>query len=139
MVIASTIIGYVLMTLVITQNQTFNITKVYNALLMGLWMGAIELVMFMFIGKAFTNIGYQIVLLILLLGIAALSWVITEQIGVDQKQFMLQMIEHHEMAIAMANKVKTKPQDPRLTPIVDNILTSQKQEISQMRSILATI
>lgn len=139
MVIASTVIGYVLMTLLILRNETINLTKIYGAVLMGLWMGVVELVMFMVMGKALTNVLYLLVLIAMFVGIGVLSWLIREQKGVDQRQFMLQMIEHHEMAIAMASKVKDKPQDPALTPIVNNILTSQQKEINEMRSILSRL
>ena len=104
---------------------------------MALWMGAIELVMFMFMTNTLMHSKYVIVLLVLLVIIAILTWSIRTQQNVDQSQFMLQMIEHHEMAIAMATKVKDKPQDPALTPIINNILTSQQQEINEMRNILS--
>lgn len=58
--------------------------------------------------------------------------IIRNQIFINDKQFELSMIEHHEMAIVMANKIKQKTLDPQLLQLANNIIQSQQQEINFM-------
>lgn len=135
MLVSSIIIGYYLsMTILLRENKTNNLNKLYQSLLMGLWMALIELVMigvFMFWSPFFT-----ILLVILVLAIAALSTMIYYQVGINENQFMLSMQEHHSMGIEMAKLAKDKLTDSRLVKLADNIIVSQKKEIDQMQEIL---
>lgn len=129
MIIASIIIGYYFsMTVLLTRNKTDNLQKVYFSLLMGVLMGIVELLML--------NHNQVILLLILLLLAIILTYLIQQQIGINERQFMLAMIEHHEMALVMSKKVKPKVTNPKLKHIVDEILESQQREIDLMHSIL---
>ncbi len=138
MVIASIIIGYfITMNVLINvrNNITDNLLKIYQSLLMGFLMGAIEIGMIIFILKLY-DFFYIMLLLILLLISAILVYVIYYQIGINENQFMLAMIEHHSMALQMVNGVKPKTTDPELLSIMDEILESQQREIDQMKNIL---
>ena len=53
------------------------------------------------------------------------------------REFMVQMIPHHEMAIMMAGMLEASTERPEMKQLADNILTSQSREIEMMRSWLA--
>lgn len=136
MLIASIIIGYYLtMTVILRANITDNRNKMYQALLMGFWMAFIELMMVGFIMGMWMP-AYTYITMILVLGIALLTYLIYNQVGINENQFMLSMQEHHQMAIDMAKLVRPKVVDPDLMKIVDNIIQSQEREIRQMEEIL---
>lgn len=136
MIIASIFISYYLtMTIILRRNFTDNRNKVYQSLLMGLWMGLIELLMVGFLMKIWNSV-YTMILILLIIGIIILTILIRTQIGIDQKEFLLSMIEHHQMAVDMSQLVKPKTTNPELLNLVNSIITSQQDEINQMRNLL---
>jgi uncharacterized protein (DUF305 family) len=50
-------------------------------------------------------------------------------------QFIDEMIPHHKMALEMVNNFYDKVENTDLISIMDNILTSQKKQIDQMKEI----
>jgi uncharacterized protein (DUF305 family) len=48
-------------------------------------------------------------------------------------RFLNAMIPHHEGALMMAQDVLDKSQRPEMKQLAENILTSQQQEIAQMK------
>jgi uncharacterized protein (DUF305 family) len=48
-------------------------------------------------------------------------------------RFLNAMIPHHEGALTMAQDVLSKSQRPEMKQLAENILTSQQQEIDQMK------
>lgn len=136
MIVASIFIGYYLtMTVIIRDSVTDNLNRLYQALLMGFWMGLIELLMVKFLMNIWQP-NYNILLGLLVIGIVLFTWLIYTQTGIDEKHFMLEMINHHNIAIDMTTLAQSKITDPELKQITNNIIQSQKQEISQMKSIL---
>ena len=53
------------------------------------------------------------------------------------KEFLKQMIVHHEMAIMMGNMLASGTERNEMKSLADNIITSQSKEIEMMRSWLA--
>ncbi len=136
MIIASIFISYYLtMTIILRRNFTDNRNKVYQSLLMGLWMGLIELLMVGFLMKIWNNM-YTMILVLLIIGIIILTILVRTQIGINQQHFLLSMIEHHQMAIDMSNLVKPKTINAELLDLVNSIITTQQDEINQMRNLL---
>lgn len=136
MIIASIFIGYYLtMTVILRDNKTNNRNKEYQSLLMGFWMGLIELLMVGFLMKIWYPI-YSIILLILIISIILFTWMIYEQVGINDNQFMLTMIEHHQMAVDMVRRVRPKTKNKKLIELMNNIETSQEEEIEQMKEML---
>ena len=60
---------------------------------------------------------------------------IRQQSLVGDEQFLRSMIPHHSGAILMCEENRLK--DPELTRLCLDIITSQKQEIAQMKQLLA--
>jgi sensor domain CHASE-containing protein len=79
---------------------------------------------------------YLPILIGLVISVVVLSWLIRQQVGIDENQFILSMIEHHQMAIEMATLVKPKVTKSKLGTLVNDIITTQKQEIDVMYSLL---
>jgi uncharacterized protein (DUF305 family) len=48
-------------------------------------------------------------------------------------EFIRQMIPHHEMAVMMAQMLQASTNRPEMKTLAENIITSQTQEIEQMR------
>ena len=62
-------------------------------------------------------------------------WGIRTQAAVTDRQFIRSMIPHHAGAILMCEENRLK--DPELVKLCQEIITSQKQEIVQMKQLLA--
>ena len=56
------------------------------------------------------------------------------QSAVSDKQFLKSMIPHHAAAILMCQETKIK--DPEINALCSNIISSQQQEIDQMKTLL---
>lgn len=52
------------------------------------------------------------------------------------REFIEQMIPHHEMAVMMAGMLQATTNRPEMKTLADNIITSQSREIEMMRSWL---
>lgn len=109
---------------------TNNLNKVYMAFFMTFLMILGEIILLQHSTNAFI-IGS----LIALSGIAL--YCIQEQIGITSSQFMSGMIEHHENAIFMAEKLLQRNDVPRpVQDLATNIIRTQTTEVAQMRSLL---
>lgn len=53
--------------------------------------------------------------------------------------FLRQMIYHHEGAIAMAKNILSYTQNPQLKKMAESIVTSQSQEVNEMKDLLKTM
>lgn len=49
------------------------------------------------------------------------------------KAFIEEMIPHHQMAVMMANMLKSQTRRPEMKKLADNIITAQTKEINEMR------
>jgi len=114
---------------------TDNLNKFYMAVFMGLQMGLIELLFFvLLLGGKITNVTI-IIFITLVIGIVFIGYKLyTLDFMRDDEQFMLAMIEHHSMALSMADKNQT--QNPRLKKIIADIKASQEAQIKEMYDIL---
>lgn len=63
-----------------------------------------------------------------------LIFLIRNQTLINGEQFARGMIEHHQMAIVMSEQILKKPkEDPFIHRLAENIITTQKQEIEEMK------
>lgn len=138
MITLSILIGYYTMTILIPKNKTNNLNKIYLSILMALYMGEIMLFIEALMNKRVTKFMIGIALL-LLVGIIILTQLIKKQIGINQKEYLKSMIEHHQMAIQMSEKLKEKPHDADVDTLLNNIMTSQGTEIEFMRKKLEKV
>jgi uncharacterized protein (DUF305 family) len=59
-----------------------------------------------------------------------------EQAADFDKEFVQEMIPHHQMAVMMAAMLKNGTQRPEMIELADNIIAAQTKEINQMRGWL---
>ena len=61
------------------------------------------------------------------------------QFGVDDKNYLKEMIEHHSMALLTSNSILGKTKNPAVINFATKIATTQEQEIADMRYLLKSI
>ncbi len=113
-------------------NVYSNLNQVYMAGLMTAPMVLIELLVMRGM-YADWRLNTMIVAVSLLLGV--LCWFgIREQVGIGNDQFLRSMIPHHAGAILMCNESSLS--SPEIQKLCAGIISSQQQEIAQMKSLL---
>lgn len=136
MIITSFIIQYFIMSL-ITVNDINNITvslgKFYMSVFMAILMGITEVIM----EDYFSNMiswNYYFVLFSLL----AISYILyIMQIGIDDKEYLKEMIEHHSMALLTSEEINKKTSNYKVKKLSNDIISSQSQQIDYMKNLLA--
>ena len=58
------------------------------------------------------------------------------QVWINDKQYLEEMIEHHSMAIFTSEEILKKTHSYQVSRLAKNILQNQKDEINEMRRIL---
>lgn len=114
-------------------NVYHNVNQVYMAGLMVPPMVVLELLLMRSMYRDRT-------MNVLALGLSAVllvaCWVgIREQVGVSDRQFIRSMIPHHAGAILMCEQATLD--DPRLRELCTEIVASQREEIRQLKALLA--
>lgn len=139
MTLISVIVSYFLLSNVMLtfKHGVYNtLNKVYMALLMGAVMAIIMLGIMIFRMPNISVTTY--ILLIIFICISIILVVrIRDQSNIEQEEFAKAMIEHHDMALLMSQRILAKPyQSSAVYSLADNIYTTQSQEIALMRSWL---
>jgi len=116
-------------------NITNSLGKVYLSIIMGLYMIILEIMMHDHQYNVFSMKYYGI--LIVLLGL--FIYLYRNQVGIDDKQYLKEMIEHHSMALLTSNEILKKTDDYNVSKLAKNIVQKQEDEIHIMKSILKDI
>jgi len=61
------------------------------------------------------------------------------QFGIDEKNYLQEMIEHHSMAILTSKQIINKTKNSVVSNFATKIVTAQEKEIEDMRYILKSI
>lgn len=110
-----------------------NINFLYMALIMWAPMSA---VMLWTMKSMYENQRLNLGLYALFAVVFAFSvWGMRDQVLVGDRQFLRSMIPHHSGAILMCERSKLT--DPEIRSLCEGIVSSQAQEIAQMKAILA--
>ena len=137
MVIGSFIIQYVIMSAIMT-NSYVNITnsmgKLYLSSIMAFMMGILEVFMHDFSHHT-THTSYYVPLFI---GLAVALILYRFQIGVTDKQYLNEMIEHHSMAILTSDEILKKTSNYHVRRLASQIAETQQAEIKQMKQMVAS-
>ena len=59
-----------------------------------------------------------------------------KQIGINNKQYLQNMIEHHSMALLTSEEILKKTDDYNIAKISKNIIQTQQDDIKNMSNIL---
>ena len=106
-------------------------TKIYTAMWMAMWMVGLELMMY-----PSTPLWAWLITFLLIGGIFYLS---RSQTGIDDRQYLQAMIQHHSSAILTSDRILEKTNDPEVKKLAMWISKSQQEEIDQMEGILDLI
>jgi Ca2+/Na+ antiporter len=135
MFIASFIIQYFAMPpIMISSNKYFtnSIGKAYLAAIMGLFMVLVEVGMHDHQYSVMSTYTYLWVIILL----AVLIYLYRKQIGVNDKQYLEGMIEHHSMALLTSEEILNKTDDYNIAKLAKNIIQTQTDEIKEMEDLL---
>jgi len=135
MFIASFIIQYFAMPpIMISSNKYFtnSIGKAYLAAIMGLFMVLVEVGMHDHQYSVMSTYTYLWVIVLL----AVFIYLYRKQIGINDKQYLEGMIEHHSMALFTSEEILKKTNDYNIAKLAKNIIQTQNDEIRDMRELL---
>ena len=125
---------YILMYAMVNQfaNVYPNINQFYMAALMTMPMVLIEMIVMssMYMDKN----RNKLITILSFIALVVFFLLIRYQSAVSDKQFLKSMIPHHAAAILMCQETKIK--DPEINALCSNIISSQQQEIDQMKTLL---
>ncbi|RYE73437.1 MAG: DUF305 domain-containing protein [Oxalobacteraceae bacterium] len=137
MILTSTIVMFGLMYLNTYQldHIFFSETRSYMALVMGATMAFIMLA---FMLGMYTNRSANAAIFVgsILVFIIAL-WLVRSQTTVDEVSYMKAMIPHHSIAILTSERAHIT--DPRVRKLADDIISAQRREITEMKSLIAEL
>jgi len=134
MLVLSFIAMYILMYAMVDKisNVVPNVNQFYMAGLMMMPMLILELVI---MGSMYMKKRLNIMLISSgVIGMVVFFLCIHQQAAVGDKQFLKSMIPHHAAAVLMVEKASL--QDPEIRKLANDIITSQTEEIAQMKAKL---
>ena len=114
------------------KNITFSVGKFYMSVIMALLMGLLEVFMFD-IHMRIISLYYYLILFFIL---SIFIYLYRNQIYIEDKDYLTEMIEHHSMAILTSEEILQKTQSERIKKLAENILTTQEKEIEYMRQLI---
>ena len=135
MMIGSFIIQLSVMSLIMTNtinNITFSVGKFYISVIMSILMGLLEVVMFDAHMRTISFTYYLELFFIL----AIFVYLYRNQMYIEDKDYLSEMIEHHSMAILTSEEILQKTHSERVKKLAENIIITQEKEIEYMKQML---
>jgi len=135
MIICSFILQYYVMSLLMTNNYnniTNSIGKLYLSSIMAVVMGYLEVFMYdLMMVKISWNyyISFSLVL-------GVLVYMYRNQIGINDKEYLKEMIEHHSMALLTSKEILNKTHNYKVKRLASNIAHNQTDEIKYMKQLV---
>jgi hypothetical protein len=114
------------------QNITFSIGKFYISVIMALLMGLIEVIMFDIYMKTISGIYYLSLIFLLV----TLVYLYRNQVYIDDKEYLKEMIEHHSMALLTSEEILQTTHSERVKKLAENIILTQEKEIEYMWKLI---
>ena len=135
MMIGSFIIQMLVMSKIMTnssENITFSVGKFYMSVIMALLMGLLEVAMYDSHMRVI-SLYYYLVLFFML---SVFIYLYRNQMYIEDKDYLEEMIEHHSMALLTSEEILQKTNSERVKKLAENIITTQEKEIEYMRQLL---
>ncbi len=135
MMIGSFIIQMLVMSGIMTntyKNITFSIGKFYMSVIMAVLMGLLEVLMYD-IHMRMISVNYYLTLFFVL---CVFIYLYRNQMYIEDKDYLEEMIEHHSMAILTSDEILQKTSSERVKKLAESILTTQEKEIEYMKQLL---
>lgn len=137
MIVTATIIMLGLMYLNTYQldHVTFSETRTYMAIVMGATMAV---VMLAFMLDMYSKKGVNMAILVgSIVVFSGALWLVRSQQTVDDVSYMKAMIPHHSIAILTSERAQIS--DPRVRELADTIIETQREEIAEMKALIADL
>jgi hypothetical protein len=131
----SFIIQFIIMSIIMTnkyENITFSIGKIYISVIMALLMGLTELIMYDIHMSSFSTSFY----LSFIFSLTIFVYLYKNQVYIDDKEYLQEMIEHHSMALLTSEEILQKTQSVRVKKLAENIISTQEKEINYMKQLI---
>ena len=112
-------------------NSTNSLGKIYMCIIMGLFMVLLTILL----QARFNPSQFTLMLGLTLFFIYLYRF----QVGVDEKNYLREMIEHHSMALLTSKHIVKKTKNPAVHNLATKIIVTQENEIDNMRYILKSI
>ena len=112
---------------------TNNLGKVYISIIMAIFMLFLEVMMHDHQYHVL-SLNFYIILVLLL---ALFVYLYRNQVYINDKQYLEEMIEHHSMAIFTSEEILKKTNDYNVAKLAKNIIQTQKDEIKEMRELVS--
>lgn len=135
MMIGSFIIQQLGMSLIMTnsyKNIRFSMGKFYISIIMALSMGLLEVLMFDVHMQTVSLLYYLALIFVLVIFIALYK----NQVYIEDKEYLSEMIEHHSMALLTSEEILQKNPSPRVKKLAENIISTQEKEIEYMKQLI---
>jgi Ca2+/Na+ antiporter len=114
------------------KNITFSIGKFYMAVIMAVLMGLTEVLMFDTHMKTVSGIYYLSLFFVLVVFV----YLYRNQVYIEDKDYLNEMIEHHSMALLTSEEILQKTHSERVKKLAENIIVTQEKEIEYMRQLI---
>ncbi|MGI9528007.1 MAG: DUF305 domain-containing protein [Weeksellaceae bacterium] len=110
----------------------FSWTRMYMTFI---GIGGMAIIMFLFMRKMYTDKIKNIAIILgsVVLMIAS-TFLVRQQIPIDDVKWMRAMIPHHSIAILTSNKAELK--DPEVKKLAEEIIKAQEREIAEMKKMI---
>lgn len=144
MIIIAFALTYLTLLLMIRKIEDFYVSNslFYQACFMGVLMGAIELFMVNVHENKFPRMDWNLIAILLLIGIW-LGWAIRNEMANDSlAQFFREMIPHNSIALRMVEETRKNPHSEQFAKekvFMDHLFNSQLKEMNYMKKQLANI
>jgi hypothetical protein len=135
MMIGSFIIQMFVMSNIMTnshKNITFSLGKFYMSVIMALLMGILEVLMYDNHMNSLSVYYY----LSLFFGLVTFIYLYRNQIYIEDKDYLNEMIEHHSMALLTSEEILQKTNSERVKKLAENIISTQEKEIEYIRLLV---
>ena len=135
MMISSFLIQLSVMSIIMTnsiQNITLSMGKFYMSVVMAVLMGLTEVLMFDIHMKTISVVYYLTLIFVLVMFI----YLYRNQVYIDDKEYLHEMIEHHSMALLTSEEILQKTNSERVKKLAENIISTQEKEIEYMRQLI---
>jgi uncharacterized protein (DUF305 family) len=110
----------------------FSWTRLYMTLI---GIGGMAIIMFLFMRGMYTNSKKNVAILIGSIALMALStFLVRQQIPIDDVKWMRAMIPHHSIAVLTSSRADLK--DPEVKKLAEEIIQAQEREIAEMKKMI---
>ena len=110
----------------------FSWTRMYMTLI---GIGGMAIIMFLFMKGMYTNPKKNAAILLGSIGLMVLStFLVRQQIPIDDVKWMRAMIPHHSIAVLTSSRADLR--DPEVKKLAEEIIEAQKREIAEMKEMI---